>query len=325
MLTFENFTDAYLELARIVRDEHEYVSSPRGMKIKEKLGVRFEITNPRKRILNIPSRKFKIQYMIAESLWYFSGSDKTEWIANYAPFWRDISDDGITANSAYGSRIFTEHHRIAGAQMVQWDFAKKQLLDDPDSRRAVIHIKTSYDSLFAKKDVPCTLALQFFVRNGKLDMVANMRSSDLILGIAYDVPAFTLMQERMANELGIEVGRYIHVSNSLHVYEKHFEMLDEIIEDISSCDRGAMPHMPESAEHSIVLLTALERGLRFAGAKGEIEEVLNRSKLDDYWHDWLKILAGHRALKIGEKSYASQLARSVDSSIQPIRRQEVRQ
>ena len=83
--------------------------------------------------------------------------------------------------------------------------------------------------------------------------------------------------------------------------------------------------MPESAEHSIVLLTALERGLRFAGTKGEIEEVLNRSKLDDYWHDWLKILAGHRALKIGEKSYASQLARSVDSSIQPIRRQEARQ
>ena len=33
--------------------------------------------------------------------------------------------------------------------------------------------------------------------------------------------------------------------------------------------------MPESAEHSIVLLTALERGLRFAGTKGEIEEVLN--------------------------------------------------
>ncbi len=324
MLSFENFTDAYVELARVIRDEYDYISSPRGMKIKEKIGVRFEITNPRKRVPNIPARKFKIQYMIAEALWYFSGNDKTEWIANYAPFWRDISDDGLTANSAYGARIFREHNRIAGAQLVQWEFVKKQLMEDPDSRRAVIHIKSPYDSLFAKKDVPCTLALQFFIRDNKLDMVANMRSSDLILGIAYDVPAFTLMQERMANELGIDVGRYVHVSNSLHVYEKHFDMLDDIVNDISVSDRCEMEQMPDIGTQAFIdMLTHLEQHVRAANDIGTLQKILEESELPSFWNDWLKVLAGHRSLKIGDKQFAGKLANSVHESILPVRRKVV--
>ena len=73
--------------------------------------------------------------------------------------------------------------------------------------------------------VEAAIALQFFIRDDKLQLVANMRSSDLVLGISYDVPAFTFLQELMARELGIEVGTYIHVSNSLHVYEKHFDLI----------------------------------------------------------------------------------------------------
>ena len=57
-----------------------------------------------------------------------------------------------------------------------------------------------------------------------------MRSSDVILGIAYDVPAFTLFQEILANELGVGLGTYTHVSNSLHIYEKHFEMAEKMLQ-----------------------------------------------------------------------------------------------
>ena len=56
---FKDFTSAYISLAREVRDEYDYLSSPRGMNVKEKLGVRFEITNPLHRIPYVPARKFK--------------------------------------------------------------------------------------------------------------------------------------------------------------------------------------------------------------------------------------------------------------------------
>lgn len=325
---FDNFTEAYISLAGEIKDNYDFISSPRGMKVKEKLGVRFEIKNPRERIPYVPARKFKIQYMIAETLWYFSANNHTEWIANYAPFWRDISDDGVTANSAYGSRIFRHHPRIAGERLVQWNYVKDELKRDPDSRRAIIHIKTAEDSLSAKKDVPCTLALQFFIRDNKLNLVVNMRSSDLILGIAYDVPAFTYMQEMMAIELGIELGSYIHVSNSLHVYERHFDMLDEIASVNTGMnslgiahDREPMPAMPAENLSEWAIVYQLENELRNCKDRSGVERILRTgTSLHSYWRDWLAILASHRLLKLGEKQAARDNMNSVHESLRPIRR-----
>tara|TARA_R110002060_G_scaffold68814_1_gene77534 strand:+ start:167 stop:1174 length:1008 start_codon:yes stop_codon:yes gene_type:complete len=323
---FKDFTSAYISLAREVRDEYDYLSSPRGMNVKEKLGVRFEITNPLHRIPYVPARKFKIQYMIAEALWYLSGDNKTEWIANYAPFWRDISDDGLTANSAYGARIFKTHPRIAQGTLNQWEYIKDELRRDPDSRRAFLHIRTPSDSIIGSKDVPCTIGLQFFIRDGKLDLVVNMRSSDLILGISYDVPAFTLLQELMANELKVQVGTYIHVSNSLHVYEKHFKMLDEILEkrnvaesQLLSYMRGPMAPMP--MEQSTVELYKIEARLRSCQSSDAIGDVLNDAKnLDPYWYEWAQILAANRFTKLGNKKKMLSLMQSVSSEqLKPIK------
>ena len=98
--------------------------------------------------------------------------------------------------------------------------------------------------MLAVKDVPCTLTLQFFIRDGKLHQIASMRSSALIFGISYDVPAFTFFQEMFANELNVELGTYVHISNSLHVYERHFDMLNKIanLQSYSSIPMNRMPN-----------------------------------------------------------------------------------
>ena len=256
----ESFNEVYNQLAQMLRDDAQYTASPRGMKIKETLGVSFRITNPRHRGIFNPARKFKNSYVVAEALWYLSGNDRTDWISYYAPFWKDISDDGVTANSAYGARIFEPHDIVAGGRFIQWQWVINELKRDPDSRRAIIHIKTASDSLDAKKDVPCTLALQFMIREGKLHLVVNMRSSDLILGIANDIPAFTLFQEVMAYELGVELGEYIHVSNSLHVYERHWNKLDKMclpenvgVSQMMAKRIGANPPIPSAPPIPILL------------------------------------------------------------------------
>jgi hypothetical protein len=38
-----------------------------------------------------------------------------------------------------------------------------------------------------------------------------------------------LFQEIIANTLGLDMGMYHHTANSLHVYEKHFNLLEEIV------------------------------------------------------------------------------------------------
>jgi thymidylate synthase len=47
-----------------------------------------------------------------------------------------------------------------------------------------------------------------------------MRSNDLQRGLPYNFVQFTCLQEVMAGWLGVEVGTYSHISDSLHIYEK---------------------------------------------------------------------------------------------------------
>lgn len=306
MIKYKNFTEAYYDLVRSVYTDFEHLSAPRGLKNLEKLGYSFRIENIRDRIPFMAPRKFSMTYMIAELVWYLSGNDSTEWIANYSSFWRNISDDGKTANSAYGARIFKPHDRIAGnihPVWTQWNYVLSELRSDPDSRRAVIHIRSPHDSILAAKDVPCTLALQFFIRDNKLHQVASMRSSDLILGIAYDVPAFTTFQELLAVELGVECGHYTHVSNSLHIYERHFDMCEEILAEASyermqAC--GPMPDMPKGGI-PMTFLDAAETLARGSETEQQLLGVIDDIMLTDvdpYWKDWALILAWHRANKL---------------------------
>ena len=303
-LIFESFTQAYYALVADTYAGYEYETAPRGMKIRENLFTSFAITNPRDRLLYIPERKFSLQYVMAEILWYLSGNNETKWIENYSSFWSQISDDGVTANSAYGARIFLPHERIGGWKAPpdwnQWEFVKEELRADPDSRRAVIHIRTAQDSFLAKKDVPCTLSLQFFIRDKKLHMIVQMRSNDLILGTALDVPAFTFMQELMALELGVDVGVYYHTSNSMHVYERHYDMCEKILNAETTLASTAMPPLKEKPP--IDKLMDLERRAREATTSKDLIVLGNEARAysDVLWTDWAHILLAHRAKKIGD-------------------------
>lgn len=330
MKTYGSFTEAYVSLLKAVYNTPEFEAAPRGMAVRERLGHSFRITNIRDRIPYVPHRKFSIAYMIAELLWYLSGNNKTEWISNYSGFWRNISDDGETANSAYGARIFRAHpYQLNGSQVsqdldpmcgfTQWDYLKEELRRDPDSRRAVLHIRMPQDSVLAQKDVPCTLTLQFFIRDSTLHQVASMRSSDLILGIAYDIPAFTMFQELLAFELGVECGTYTHISNSLHIYEKHYGMVERILKDpwVREFPTRAQPMKPMTTMPPINLMMEWEGRFRAAQDERELGNAVSdfcdftikddESSIDRYWQGWMFVLASHRARQLGLDDFRQKL------------------
>jgi len=63
-----------------------------------------------------------------------------------------------------------------------------------------------------------------------------MRSNDLIFGLGNDFPFFSYLQIRLLKELNedglkLKLGYNIHTVGSLHVYEKHFPMIDNIIKE----------------------------------------------------------------------------------------------
>jgi len=139
-------------------------------------------------------------------------------------------------------------------------------------------------------------------------LLVNMRSSDLILGITYDIPAFTLMQELMLLELNargldLKLGRYMHVSNSLHVYERHFEMLDKIANvsynNLVASGIPPMPKMPSSVPYYAPWrdLDCFQESYREGQRLLTIDRDVKAFDHDqiEYFGDWARILAIHSA------------------------------
>jgi thymidylate synthase len=94
-----------------------------------------------------------------------SGDDKVATISPYNGRIADFSDDGMKFFGAYGPKI-----------IAQLPFILDKLRKDPMSRQAGLTIWR--ESRRSPKDVPCTVAMFFSVRDGKLNNHVFMRSSD---------------------------------------------------------------------------------------------------------------------------------------------------
>ena len=192
-------------------------------KAGEKVGNTWEIIdshltlNPYQPFLNVLNRPFKHDYLEKEHKWYMSQDLSIKGWMDDIKIWNFCAskDDKQVINSNYGWCIQSKYG------FDQWEFVKKQLTDNPNTRQAVIHIKTADDT--PSKDVNCTVCLQFFIREGKLYMTTYMRSNDLWMGFTYDVFQFTCMQILMSMQLGIPLGTYTHIAGSLHLYKRDLD------------------------------------------------------------------------------------------------------
>jgi hypothetical protein len=59
-----------------------------------------------------------------------------------------------------------------------------------------------------------------------------MRSNDAIHGWPFDLIQFSMLMQSMAHELGVKVGTYTHHVGSFHIYEPHWEVAQEIIDNV---------------------------------------------------------------------------------------------
>lgn len=223
----EVWVKAYNALAAMAENSFKDPSRD-GPVVGEICDAVFCVADPTKNIVTSEIRKMPMRYAVGELAWYLSGSNRVRDISRFAKKWEEISDDGEHNNSAYGYRIFSQFG------FNQWNYVKKLLTKDPNTRQAVIHIKTPNDS--ETKDTPCTVYLQFFIRKGKLNLSVHMRSNDIWMGVPYDMFSFCFLQMKMAMELGVGIGEYNHYAGSLHMYERDYLASEENIKGLTSGD-----------------------------------------------------------------------------------------
>lgn len=193
-------------------------SSRDGNVVGEAINAITAIEDPTRCIMLNKIRKMPIRYAIGEMLWYASGNPNLSEIGKYTSAWERMSDDGQSVNSNYGYCI---KHKFG---FDQYEYVKSMLINAPNTRQAIIHIKEARDLINnPSKDVNCTVCLQFFFRDDELHMTTYMRSNDLWMGFPYDVFQFTALQVLLSMELGVEIGTYTHIAGSLHLYERDYK------------------------------------------------------------------------------------------------------
>lgn len=234
---------------------------------REILGYTARLSDPRAHFLFDPIRQLSPAYAAAELLWFLSGQRVVHALVPYAPQYTRFCNEGelfldedgneshplsnqwkvkgrnvLYAHGAYGYRL---NRRFGGAS--QLENIISMLQSDPVSRQAVVTLyDAEMDQLKAtrgdKKDIPCTLSLNFILRNGKLNCQGTMRSNDIWLGLPHDIWAFTSIQLLVAEALGVEVGWYQHSAMSLHLYDRNMQKASQVMQSDGDYDKGPMTY-----------------------------------------------------------------------------------
>ena len=206
-----------------IYNQSDFICKPRGLKITEKLNNSWiiDMDDP---IITLPERKLSYSFMFGEAAWMLEGRNDVESVSKYVDGVKRFSDDGVTFFGAYGPKIIT-----------QTSYVVDTLIKDNDSRQGVLNIWR--ENPRSSKDIPCTLSLQFFLREASdnlwLHTIATMRSNDAWLGTPYDTFNFSAISFYIAcclnfRGLKCKLGSLNIQAGSRHIYENDFKKLDTI-------------------------------------------------------------------------------------------------
>jgi len=236
------FTHKYKNILLETHKIGNPVTSETGIVTREFINKSFVFDFPRYRYPLPEIHKFNIAFAIAEWLSYMLGIDDLKYFTTYIKKYEDWSSDGATLDGAYGPRLNVPTNQLLTVI--------DALRNNPSSRRAVVSIYRGSTDLLGGGglNTPCTLTMQFVLRNNYLHAIANMRSNDAVWGLPYDLFCFTMIQEFIAANLGCSLGRYHHNAGSFHLYERHFEKVEKLKEvknympgDNPGTSMGVMP------------------------------------------------------------------------------------
>lgn len=240
-LRSDTASDAWAKLLKSMVHSESTVS-PRGMLVKEVMGYQ-SVVDMRSPIIDNGARDLGYKFQAAEAAWILSGDNRVETIAPYSKVISNFSDDGVRFFGAYGPKIIDQLTHVV-----------ESIGADPDTRQAVINIWR--ENPRSSKDIPCTISVQFLVRDGMVHVVDTMRSSDAWLGWPYDVFNFAMLGAWVALELRSRYGMHLAMGDlyltagSQHLYERNWEgaekCLDSWADEKSRTDEAGripVPHL----------------------------------------------------------------------------------
>lgn len=123
----------------------------------------------------------------------------------------------------------------------------KGLKEDPFGRRHIINMYQYSDLNESKGLYPCAYETLWSVRkvDGEyyLDMTLTQRSNDYIMAGAINKIQYVALQMMVASHVGYKVGKFCHLVQNLHIYDRHMDAVKEILdrEELSIPSKNTQP------------------------------------------------------------------------------------
>lgn len=178
--------------------------------------------------------------VLAELLWFISGSTNNndllklgctiwnEWADSegelgeiYGYQWRDFGGGVKIENDTWGE---LQRYKYRGFDQLKWLI--NEIKTNPNSRRLYV---TSANPLSRDNQALdcCHNYFQVYIVNGKLNLYFQMRSTDVFLGLPFNIASYALLAHMLALECGYEVGELVYSGVDVHLYKNHIDQAKE--------------------------------------------------------------------------------------------------
>jgi thymidylate synthase len=213
----------YLNLAKLVLENGVRKKSRTGVDTISYFGAFYKVDLSEGFPL-LTTKKMEWKSLLHEVLWYLSGENHIRNLREKTKIWDAWADENGNLDTAYGYywRHFPSAQRDKNGNWVvkeidQIKYVIDEIRRNPNSRRLVVNAWEPGNAISSKLP-PCHYTFTFNVSDGKLNCHLTQRSGDIALGIPFNLAAYSLLTQIIAQETNLGLGYFAHTIVDAHVY-----------------------------------------------------------------------------------------------------------
>ena len=213
----------YLDLVKLVLEEGIRKPSRTGVDTISYFGAFYKV-DLSKGFPLLTTKKMEWKSMLHEVLWYLSGDNHIRNLQKHTKIWNAWADENGDLETAYG--YYWRHFPSAEKDKKgEWHVTEidqiKYIIDEikrkPYSRRLVVSAWEPGNATKSKLP-PCHYSFAFNVSDGKLNCHLTQRSGDIALGIPFNLAAYSMLTQIIAQEVDLQLGFFAHTIIDAHIY-----------------------------------------------------------------------------------------------------------
>jgi len=170
----------------------------------------------------LTTKRVHTRSVIAELLWFISGSTNVKWLHSQGvTIWDEWADTDGELGPIYGYQ-WRSWPTPDGGHVDQLRAVIEAIKSNPDSRR---HLVSAWNvsALGEMALPPCHTMFQFYVADNRLSCQLYQRSADVFLGVPFNIASYALLTQMVAQVCGLQPGDFVHTLGDAHLYLNHLD------------------------------------------------------------------------------------------------------